>query len=63
MILFGASGRVGQVMSRLARQAGWEVTAPTHADCDLLRPEKVSDYVLRRPEARAVVNCAAVSGL
>lgn len=63
MILFGASGRVGQVMSRLARQAGWEVTAPTHADCDLLRPEKVSDYVLRRPEACAVVNCAAVSGL
>lgn len=63
MLVFGGSGRVGQVMCRAARAAGWEVTAPTHAECDLLRPEMVSDYVLAHAGAQAVVNCAAVSGL
>lgn len=63
MLVFGGSGRVGQVMCRAARAAGWDVVAPAHAECDLLRPEAVSDFVLAHPHAHAVVNCAAVSGL
>lgn len=63
MLIFGSHGRTGRVVCRLARAAGWELLAPTHAECDLLRPEAVSDYVLAHPEARAVVNCAATSAL
>lgn len=63
MLIFGASGRVGQIMQQQALAAGWEVATPTHTECDLLHPEAVSDYVLAHPEASAVVNCAAVSGL
>ena len=50
-------------MRRQALATGWEVASPTHAECDLLQPEAVSDYVLAHPRASAVVNCAAVSGL
>lgn len=53
---------MGQVMSRKAREQGWQTLEPTHAECDLLHPQGVSDYVLAHPEAEAVVNCAAVSG-
>lgn len=63
MLVFGGSGRVGQVMCRAARAQGWETLAPTHAECDLLRPEEVADYVLAHPRAQAVVNCAAISAL
>lgn len=63
MLIFGAHGRVGQVMSKQAQAAGWELLTPTHTECDLLHPEAVSDYVLAHPGVRAVVNCAATSGL
>ena len=63
MIIFGAHGRVGRVVHRRAIGDGWQVLAPTHADCDLLHPEAVADYVLAHPDAGAVVNCAATSGL
>lgn len=62
MLIFGGSGRVGQVVCRMARAAGWQVQTPAHAECDLLEPEAVCAYVLDHP-AQAVVNCAAVSGL
>ncbi len=62
MLLFGASGRTGQVMQRIAEAAGWLVDAPKHAECDLLDARAVSDAVLNSGAA-AVVNCAAVSGL
>ena len=63
MLVFGASGRMGEVMCREARAAGWELVCPKRAECDLLRPAEVSDFVLAHPDARAVVNCAAMSGL
>lgn len=62
MLLFGGSGRTGQIMQQAAQSQGWEVLAPTHAACDLAKPEQVSDMVLSSGAA-AVVNCAAISGL
>ena len=62
MLVFGGSGRTGQVMVRAAEAAGWSVLAPSHAQCDLADAEAVSACVLHSG-AQAVVNCAAVSGL
>lgn len=62
ILVFGSSGRVGQVFCRMAQKQGCELLTPPHAECDLLRPSEVSRYVLTHP-ADAVVNCAAVSGL
>lgn len=62
MLLFGGSGRTGQIVQRFATAAGWQVTAPSHHECDLLCAEEVSDFVLNSG-AQAVVNCAAISGL
>lgn len=62
MLLFGGNGRTGQVMHRAAEEAGWQVLAPSHAECDLLETDSVSDLVLSSG-AQAVVNCAAISGL
>lgn len=63
IIVFGATGRTGQIMCREASKQGWDILAPTHAECDLRQPAAVSDYVLAHPDAHAVVNCAALSGL
>lgn len=63
MLVFGGSGRVGEIVCRTAQEQGWHVTAPTHAECDLLEPENVSNYILERPGIQAVINCAAISGL
>lgn len=62
MLIFGGSGRTGQIMRHAAKAAGWEVVAPSHADCDLLNAEAVTAMVLESGAA-AVVNCAAISGL
>ena len=62
MLLFGATGRTGQVLRKAAEQAGYEVLAPTHAECPLEQVEMVSDLVLASG-ANLVVNCAAISGL
>lgn len=62
MLVFGGSGRTGQVMCQMASAAGWEVLAPTHAECDLTDVDGVTAAVLGSG-ATAVVNCAAISGL
>lgn len=62
MLVFGGNGRTGQALCRAARAAGWELLAPSHAECDLLQAEQVSEMVLHSG-AHLVVNCAAVSGL
>ncbi len=62
LLLFGATGRTGQVLREAAEQAGYEVQAPTHAECPLEQAEQVSDLVLVSG-AELVVNCAAISGL
>ncbi len=62
MLLFGGTGRAGQIVRREATASGWKVVAPTREECNLLRPEEVCDYVLNMPTA-VVVNCAAISGL
>ena len=62
ILIFGASGRTGQVLQAAAEQAGYEVLAPAHADCPLEQAEQVSDLVLGCG-AQLVVNCAAISGL
>lgn len=62
VLVFGASGRTGQVMQQLLEREQHEVLAPAHADCPLEQAETVSDLVLGS-EAELVVNCAAISGL
>lgn len=62
VLIFGASGRTGQVLRQAAELAGYEVVAPSHADCPLEQAVAVSELVLGC-EAELVVNCAAVSGL
>lgn len=62
ILIFGASGRTGQVVRRAAEQAGYGVLAPAHAECPLEQAEVVSDAVLGSG-AQLVVNCAAISGL
>ncbi len=62
ILIFGGSGRTGQVVSKAAAAAGLEVITPSHGECDLLQAESVSDLVLSSG-AGAVVNCAAISGL
>lgn len=61
MIIFGASGRAGKVLVDTARAAGWETLTPAHEKCDLLQPRAAAGYVLAHPEAKAVVNCAAMA--
>ncbi len=62
ILIFGASGRTGQVLQAAAVQAGYEVLAPAHADCPLEQAAVVSELVLGSG-AQLVVNCAAISGL
>lgn len=62
VLIFGASGRTGQVLRQAAELAGYEVVAPSHAECPLEHVEAVSGLVLGCG-AELVVNCAAVSGL
>lgn len=62
ILIFGATGRTGQVLKATAEQAGYEVLAPAHAECPLEKAETVSRLVLGS-EVELVVNCAAISGL
>lgn len=62
LLLFGASGRTGQIVAAHALRAGMQVQMPTHTECDLTDTRAVSDAVLNA-EADAVVNCAAVSSI
>lgn len=62
ILVFGGTGRTGQVMCRWAAERGAEVLAPAHAECPLEDAEAVSDMVLGS-SAELVVNCAAISGL
>ncbi len=62
ILIFGGSGRTGQVLVESAEAAGYEVLAPAHAECPLENAGAVSDLVLGSG-ANMVVNCAAISGL
>lgn len=62
ILVFGGTGRTGQVVCRAAAERGYDVLAPLHADCPLEDADAVSDCVLGSGAA-LVVNCAAVSGL
>ena len=62
ILIFGSTGRTGQVLKATAEQAGYEVLAPAHAECPLENAEAVSRLVLGS-EVELVVNCAAISGL
>lgn len=62
ILVFGGTGRTGQVMCRVAAERGAVVLAPVHAACPLEDAEAVSDMVLASG-AELVVNCAAISGL
>lgn len=60
ILIFGASGRVGEVLREGALAAGHELSTPSHTECDLEHPVTVGERVLRS-KAELVVNCAAIS--
>lgn len=62
ILVFGGSGRTGQVLCAEAARRGLTVLAPAHAACPLENTRAVSDLVLSCG-AQVVINCAAVSGL
>lgn len=62
VLVFGGSGRTGQVLCREVLHRGLHLLVPAHAEVDLELPDRVSDYVLQSG-AQVVINCAAVSGL
>jgi dTDP-4-dehydrorhamnose reductase len=62
ILIFGSTGRTGQVLREMAVRTGYDVLAPAHAECPLEQAELVSDLVLGSG-ASLVVNCAAISGL
>lgn len=62
LLIFGSTGRTGQRLCLAARHAGHTLDTPSRTECNLQNPETVWDYV-RRSEADAVINCAAISGL
>lgn len=62
ILVFGGTGRTGQVMCRVAAARGDEVLAPAHVACPLEDADAVSEQVLGSG-AEVVVNCAAISGL
>ena len=60
ILVFGARGRVGEVLCTAAKEAGHELLTPTREQCDLTKPEEVSDFVLGSM-ADLVENSAAIS--
>ncbi len=62
VIVLGARGRSGQIMARMAADAGHRVLTPTRQECDLLNPDATADYLLAS-RADTLINCAAISGL
>lgn len=62
VLVFGGSGRTGQLLCREVLHRGLHLLVPTHAEVDLEYPDRASDYVLQSG-AQVVINCAAVSGL
>lgn len=61
ILLFGGTGRCGRVLGEWLSEAGHELLAPAHGDCDLRDAAAVSRLVLGCG-AEAVVNAAAISG-
>lgn len=62
IIIFGGSGRTGQIISRAAEAKGHELLLPSHQACNLANAAEVSRVILSS-EAQAVINAAAVSNL
>lgn len=62
IVVFGASGRTGQVVCRAAKKSGHTVVFPSHHDIDLVDTGRVTRLILSSG-AQAVINCAAVSSL
>jgi dTDP-4-dehydrorhamnose reductase len=58
VVVLGGSGFVGSRVVDLWRQAAAEVSAPSHAELDVLDPDQLAGF-LEANEAEAVLNCAA----
>lgn len=57
VLVTGGSGLLGSQTVRAFAEAGWAVTAPTHAEADLADPAAVAALAAARPDL--IVNCAA----
>lgn len=62
ILVFGGTGRTGQVIYRAAKALGHDVVAPSHREGDLSNTKLVTDLIFSTG-ARAVINCAAISSL
>ena len=62
ILIFGASGRTGQIVQRIAAAAGHHTLTPAHADCPLENTHQLSNYVLTS-NADLIINCAAISNI
>lgn len=62
IVVFGGSGRTGQVVCRAAQERGHIVISPSHCDIDLMDTERVT-HLIFSSGVQAVINCAAVSSL
>lgn len=61
LIIIGASGRTGSVLSPIAKAQGYACLTPSHAELPLEDGDALSDYILSQPKVVAVINCAAIS--
>ncbi len=62
IVVFGGSGRTGQVVCRAAKECGHVVASPSRSDLDITDTECVTRLIFSS-EAQAIINCAAVSSL
>jgi len=62
IVVFGGSGRTGQLVCRAAKECGHVVVSPSHSDLDLADTRRVTRLIFSS-EARAIINCAAISSL
>jgi dTDP-4-dehydrorhamnose reductase len=58
LVITGAGGMVGRILTAQARRQGRDVLALTSADCDITDPEAVAGAIAR---GDVVVNCAALA--
>ena len=59
ILIFGATGNIGKYLKDYFTIEGYEVVAPTRADCDLAKPGAVTDYLRSLNSVEHIINCSA----
>ena len=61
IVLLGASGYIGQQFAAILRQRGWPFVAPTRAEMDYTRFDRLRDF-LRETKPEFLINAAGYTG-